>query len=369
MKNTNRTFFVATPPGLQKVTGQELNRLGITGEEETGGIRFEGDFNLLAKANRELRTASRITMRLAEFYVGGFPELKRKIVRIPWEEVLHQEATVTLRVTAKKSRLYHSDAIAERVLTAISNRLNRVVRNIKPSDEAAVDSQLIIIRLMRNNCTVSVDTSGTPLHQRGYRQAAGKAPLRENLAAGLILYAGWTPDLPLVDPFCGSGTIPIEAALIANKIAVNANRRFRFFNWPIYKKLKLQADEPAANTDAIKPLILASDRDAGAIKFATENAQQAGVNELISIANHSLSDLNLPEAPGWVITNPPYGERLSSGKDLRNLYARLGQLVKPGWKLAMLCSNPELATATGLKLEKGPVLDNGGLSTRIYFRR
>ncbi|MEL6821583.1 MAG: class I SAM-dependent RNA methyltransferase [Calditrichota bacterium] len=369
MKNTNRTFFVATPPGLQKITGQELKNIGVTGTDETGGIRFEGDFNMLAKANRELRTASRVTMRLAEFYVGGFPELKRKVVRIPWEEILHQEATVTLRVTAKKSRLYHSDAIAERVLTAISNRLNRVLRNVKPSEEAAANSQLIIVRLMRNNCTVSVDTSGAPLHQRGYRQAAGKAPLRENLAAGLILSTGWTPDIPLVDPFCGSGTISIEAALIANKIAANANRRFRFFNWPVCKRLKLQSGEEAVVEQQAKPLILASDRDAGAIKNTNQNAKQAGVDKLISITHHSLSDMKLPDTSGWIITNPPYGERLSSGKDLRNLYARLGQLVKPGWKLAMLCANPELAAATELKLEKGPVLDNGGLSTRIYFRR
>lgn len=369
MKKDNRTFFVATPPGLQKITGQELKHLGITGTEETGGIRFEGNFDMLAKANRELRTASRITMRLAEFYVGGFPELKRKIVRIPWEEVLRPEATVTLRVTAKKSRLYHSDAIAERVLTAISNRVNRVVRNVKPSDEAAATSQLIIIRMMRNNCTVSVDTSGVPLHQRGYRQAAGKAPLRENLAAGLILSAGWTPDLPLVDPFCGSGTIPIEAALIANNIPVNAAHRFRFFSWPICKKQNFQPEEATAPGDSTKPTILASDRDAGAVKNAKENARHAGVSDLISISHHSLSDMKLPDTPGWIITNPPYGERLSSGKDLRNLYARLGQSVKPGWRLAMLCANPELAAATGLKLEKGPVLDNGGLSTRIYFRR
>ncbi|MGH1366645.1 MAG: THUMP domain-containing class I SAM-dependent RNA methyltransferase [Calditrichia bacterium] len=370
MKKANRTFFVATSPGLQHVTAAELKSIGIEATAETGGLSFPGRLPQLYLACRELRTAARISMRMEEFYVGGFPELKRKVARIPWEDVLRPGTNVTMRVTAKKSRLYHSDAIAERVVTAISGRLNRVIKLVKASDKAAINSQLIIIRMIHNTCTISVDAAGAPLHQRGYRQAVGKAPLRENLAAGLLLSAGWDGTQTLVDPFCGSGTIAIEAAMMALRQAPGSNRTFRYTNWPICKNHKnASLPTPARDSKAEMPLIIASDRDTGAIENARQNAKRAGVDAHIQFIEQPLSELKLPDGGGWIVTNPPYGERLKPDKDLRDLYARLGQMMKPNWKMAFLCANQELPPATRLKLEKGPVLDNGGLSTRIYIRR
>ncbi len=380
------SLFAITAPGLEPFTAQELNALGLWGslspnaksvrlergtEGEVGGLEFGGSLPDLYRANLHLRTVSRVLARLGEFYAAAFSELRQKASRLPWEQYLVPGQPVALRVTCHKSKLYHSDAVAERVAGAIEDRLGKSVRRENGSGEAETNpAQLIVVRLVRDKCTISVDSSGALLHQRGYRLATAKAPLRETLAAGMLLASGWDMASPLLDPFCGSGTIAIEAAMMARNLAPGRARRFAFMNWPTFDdtvwKSVLSAAE--ARPPASPPIILASDRDAGAIEAAKANAARAGVADGIAFSRRALSAIEPPPDPGWVVTNPPYGVRVSGDKDLRNLYAQFGNVLRakcPGWQVAMLCGSVQLQKSLGLDFDEGIPLINGGLRVRL----
>lgn len=336
-------------------------------EEEKGGVEFSGDEKDIYLCNLYLRTASRVVVRLGEFYAAAFSELRKKAGRLEWERYLLPGQEADIRVTCHKSRLYHSDAVAERVRGAIEDRLHQPIQ----SDDKKSGKLLILVRLVSDLCTISIDSSGELLHRRGYRQAVAKAPLRETLAAGMLLAAGWQPGMTLVDPFCGSGTIPIEAALMARGIAPGINRRFGFMDWAGFQK-DLFNDLLSSAQSAIHPSdtsIYASDRDRGATESATANAARTGVTHDINFACHAISDLPDIPGPGWIITNPPYGVRVSPSKDLRNLYASFGNLFRTrfqGWKLAVLCSDPVLIGSLGLgKAGRTLTLVNGGIPVKL----
>jgi len=208
------------------------------------------------------------------------------------------------------------------------------------------------------------------LHRRGYRLATAKAPLRETLAAAMLLAARWDGVSPLIDPCCGSGTIPIEAALFAQNIPPGYRRTFAFMNWSGFDKSLWEAvhDSYSVSEKRVKPRIIGSDRDAGAIQAARANAERAGVSDAIEFSCQAVSSMEPLTGPGWVITNPPYGKRLSSRSDLRNLYAQFGKTLRskcPGWKVVMLCDSIQLAGATGLKFEEVIHTMNGGLKVKI----
>jgi len=273
---------------------------------------------------------------------------------------------VALRVVCKKSRLYHSDAVAERVAGAIGDRLGQPPP-LQKFDELSDQSlpQLILVRLVRDRCTISIDTSGMLLHRRGYRLGTAKAPLRETLAAGMILASGWDMQSPLIDPFCGSGTIPIEAAQMARGINPGSSRKFAFMDWPNYDPGLWESLSAISGQERSldAPKITATDRDAGAIQIAGENAVRAGVTDQIEFIRRSISEF-IPAGSGWVVTNPPYGRRINSGKDLRNLYARFGDVLRAncsGWRVAILCSDRKLLHSTGLQLDTRLKFDNGGV--------
>ena len=377
-----KRIYISCTPGLEPGLIRECKQMGIEREknkpnedtdsiqpagEEKGGIEFVGTDPQIYQCNLHLRTASRIVVRLGEFYAAAFSELRKKASRLEWEQYLRPGQAVEIKVTCHKSRLYHSDAVAERVKGAIEDRLHQAPK----AAEKGKFAQIILVRLVNDLCTISIDTSGELLYKRGYRQAVAKAPLRETLAAGLLYAANWQSDTPLVDPFCGSGTIPIEAALIARNIAPGINRRFAFMNWPTYQNDLFagfieNARKEIRTTDL---LFYGSDRDRGAIDMATANAARTGVNGNIQFACHSVSDLPHFDPPGSVITNPPYGMRVTSSKDLRNLYASFGKILRtsyPGWKIGVLCSEEGLIAA----LELGPAqkvihLLNGGIPVKF----
>lgn len=362
------TYFAVTAPGLETFTTLELTRLGLLPAE----LHFQGGLAALYRANLHLRTASRILVRLGmPFLARSFPELVEKASRLPWERFLSPGQPVALRVTCHTSRLYHSEAVAERLLTAIEARLGRPSPRLKPSDdeESLHPPQLILARLVDDRCTVSIDSSGELLHRRGYRLATAKAPLRETLAAALLLASGWDIHSPLIDPFCGSGTIPIEAALMAANLPPGQNRRFACMDWPNFDaSLWKEINAPVERSASDIPRILASDRDAGALKMAQENAARAGVLDLIQFSTRAVSAISAPASTGWVVTNPPYGVRVSEGKDLRNLYAQLGNVLRakfPGWRAAILSSELLLLGHTGLKLDTSLAFTNGGLRVRL----
>jgi len=382
------SLFAVTGPGLEPFAAQELGALGLEAKAITGGAAFAGLRADLYRANLWLRTASRVLVRAGGVYAGSFSELRKKASRLPWERFLKPGQLVAIRVTSHKSKLYHTDAVAERIAGAIGDALGQPPARLRAAtaeaDEAGetaqelASAQLVVVRLVDDRCTISLDSSGALLHQRGYRLATAKAPLRESLAAGLLLAAAWDRKSPLVDPFCGAGTIPIEAARLALNIAPGLERRFAFMDWPDYDAAlwaEQYAAAKAARVDGPPPAIYGYDRDAGAIAAAQANAERAGVSGLITFGQQSISALQAPGGPGWVVTNPPYGLRLAAGgADLRDLYAQFGQVLRaqcPGWQAGFLSADPQLARATALRFDLGRTADlvNGGLPVQFVQAR
>ncbi len=379
------SLFAVTAPGLEAIATEELRALGVSDAvAEQGGVAFTGGSDRLYEVNLQLRTASRVVARVAEFTARTFFELERHARRVAWEEYLTPGRPVRVRVTCRKSRLYHSDAVGERILAAIAHRVGSIgLGAVAHAGEDEVDgegstpandpsaAQLFTIRFLHDRCTVSADSSGALLHLRGYRQAVAKAPMRETLAAAVLLGAGWRGESPLVDPLCGSGTIAIEGALIARKIAPGVGRKFAFMEWPNFSDRIWQTVHDRATTGALQrsPVeIIASDRDAGATTATAANADRAGVGADIDVRTHALSAVRPPAGPGCLAANPPYGVRVGKDDELRNLYAALGQVAKAkfaGWTVALLAADRKLATRTGLSLRPVFRSSNGGIPVEL----
>lgn len=357
-------FFVSCAPGIEPLLADECDVLNLSKSQETqvdglpgkgedaGGILLEGHLVDLYRCNLHLRTASRVSARLGEFNAFSFAELRKKTGRLEWDRFIHPGQALNISVTCHKSRLYHSDAVAERVLGAINDYFKGLNAGSKPCVQTR-QGQLVLVRLVNDLCTISIDSSGELLHKRGYRLETAKAPLRETLAAAMLLASGWDGRAPLIDPFCGSGTIPIEAALLSASIPPGINREFAFMRWSGFKRDLWQDLLTSARSDitTAKSQIRGYDRDTGAITIAASNAARAGQKDVISFKQQSISDLAPQEALGWIITNPPYGMRITSGRDLRDLYARFGDILRikfKGWKAGILISDPKLGGNLGL---------------------
>ena len=374
-------LFAITAPGLEPLAAAELKDLGIESRVEPGGVQWSGGHNDLYVANLHLRTAARVLATVGRFRARSFIELERHLGRLDWSPFIGSGTQVRLRVTSRKSRLYHERAIAERVL----RQLDRPVADLgvrEPAEEEEADrngeEQLIVIRFHRDECVIRVDSSGTLLHRRGYRQALARAPLRENLAAAMLLAIGWRGDRPLLDPMCGSGTIPIEAALLSRDIPpglASAGRRprsYAFERWPtfrpdLWKEVVLGARSGIRESAGVA--IVGTDRDAGAIEAARTNAIRAGVADDIRFDVRALSGSEAPsERQGVLVTNPPYGQRIGESGALRNLYAAIGRLTRerlPGWTFAMLSADRNLERQTGLPLRELFRTRNGGIPVRL----
>ncbi len=410
-------FFAVSAPGLEKLLLGEMKEAGIAKcKVEEGGVAFSGDNRVLYKSNLHLRTASRILVRVARFHASAFHELERNATRVRWSEFVSPGMRVALRVTCRKSKLYHSDAVAERIARVLSEQTGALVSRSEPDPDAdakpavipankrhpreggggiqreekwvpafagmtgeAPPSQLFVIRLFHDECTISADSSGAHLHMRGYREALAKAPLRETLAATLIRASGWHWDAPLVDPMCGAGTIAIEAALIARRIPAGLSRSersprpFAFESWPGHDSAAWKQEVDAARSHIIEhsPVrILASDRDAGAIQAALSNAARAGVENDIEVEQRAISDIARPDGSqsGSLLCNPPYGKRVGEEAGLRNLYARFGNLLRSdwsGWRLTMLSGNSKLARQMRLDFQSVARTSNGGIPVEL----
>ncbi len=354
--------FAITPPGIESITAAELAALGASIDEtEPGGVSFRADLALIYRANLELRTASRVLKRVASFEARTWFELERHAKKVPWGTLIGAGMTPEFDVTSRKSKLYHNRGIAE--------RLERVAgAPLPPAAEAARAG--FHVRVYRDRFVISADSSGELLHRRGYRLELAKAPLRETLAAAMLLGCGWDAASPLLDPFCGSGTIPIEAALLARRIAPGLRRTFAFESWPDYDAslwTKIRADAEARILPAA-PRIIGTDRDAGAIAAAAANAARAGVEGQVEFLNRPVSATELMPGPGLLLTNPPYGARIGEEKSLRNLYAQLGNVARsrlPGWRVAMLGANARLEGQVGMPLREIWRTNNGGIPVHL----
>ena len=390
-----RECYVVTSPGLEEVTAGELSALGIFPEgREPGGVTFHADFPGLWKANLHLRTASRVVMRFGEFRATAFYELEKRAKKLPWATLVAPGTTVTFRVTSRKSKLYHGKAVAERLAESVTAAVTgvTVVKSsmvveggevgevgevegdaiLPPSRPPAFPPQLFLVRLFHDLCSISIDSSGELLHRRGYRQAVGRAPLRETLAAAMLLSSRWDGRAPLLDPMCGSGTIPIEAALLARRIPPGWRRSFAFEQWPGFERERWREQRAEAEKAILSRApgpILGSDRDAGAIVAAEANAVRAGVSGDVSFRRSALSGVEPPaDVAGWIVTNPPYGVRVGERLQLRNLYAQLGNVARrrcDGWRLALLSGDRSLEGQIGLPLSPVWATRNGGLPVRL----
>lgn len=373
-EDPRRRIFIVTAPGLEDLAAVELTSLGISSVAEAGGLACDATQEQLYAANLHLRTASRVLVRVADFRARTFYELERHAGRVPWSDFLGKGQPVRLRVTSKKSRLYHQRAIEQRLLTAIG----------APAAAAAGDEetegageQLFIVRFLYDRCVISADSSGALLHLRGYRRALARAPLRETMAAAMLLGSGWDGRAPLIDPLCGSGTIPIESALIARRVAPGLAgpgrepRSYAFMSWPGFDAARFRELVKRAGAEILSRApgrIVASDRDEGAIAATEANAARAGVRDDIELSGRAVSAVEAVGAGGWMVTNPPYGIRVGEAERLRDLYATLGQVARralPGGRVVMLSANRRLEGQLGMRLREVLSTRNGGIPVRL----
>lgn len=361
-------FFAITAPGLEEICGAEALALGL--EEvspSSGGVAFSGGLRELYLANLYLRSATRILVRLGDFKSTDFPELFRKTVRLPWGSFLRPDTGIEIRAAAHRSRLIHTGRIIETVNAAIERALGRTL----PTDINVELKQMIQVRFDEDICTISCDSSGDLLHKRGYRLAAGAAPMRETLAAASLLLLGWDGSIPLCDPLCGSGTIVVEGGLISTHRPPGRHRQFAFMRWPGYRPGLWQALTADADRKIVAPsaAIYASDSDSRVLSIAGQNAQQAGVAEMIDFSCSQLESLPVRSGPGLLLCNPPYGVRLEHGEDLLAFYQNLGSGFRrafPGWTIAFIAPDERLAVATGLEVRTRTPMVNGGLAVVLY---
>jgi putative N6-adenine-specific DNA methylase len=384
-------FFAITAPGLEELLAEEILQLtGRHGETSSGGVAFQGGLKDMRRLNLWSRIANRVLVRADEFHASSFHELERRAKQVGWERFVSVGHAVRFRVTCRESRLYHSDAVAERLAASVNARVGgnerlKQVPSRRPEREAtdtaadvtiddeenAYGEQLFIVRIANDTCSISADSSGELLHRRGYRQAVAKAPLRETIAAAMVVASGWDMASPLVDPMCGAGTIAIEAAMIARRIPPGASRRFAFEHWPRHDAKVWQAEVDAARAESLPRAagrIIASDRDEGAVEAARSNAERAGVSKDIEFSARALSAAELPEQDGWVVTNPPYGMRLGDTAPLRNLYAQLGTIMRSrasGYRIALLSADSELEDQMKMELTEVFRTSNGGIPVHL----
>ena len=356
-------LFAATAPGLEPMALSELRALGVEGTRQVpGGIELAADRAQTMRLLVELRTVSHLLVRVATFRADRFDRLEREVRRIDWRAWLAPGVARTVRASAEKSRLYHTGAIAERVGRFVTESLG-------DAGPEGPDPVTIAARLVHDEVTLSIDLAGEPLHRRGYRLDPGKAPLREDLAAALVLASGWDAAHPLIDPMCGSGTIAIEAAMIGARIAPGLARSFAVERTRLGTKADVERAKRAAREARAPrtPSVFASDRDAHAVDRARENAARAGVEITLEVI--PLSSVTAEGREGaTVVTNPPWGERLGeAGAGLDRLHAALGALVRrlgPHARLALLAHDPRLARAVGIPLRTAFLTDAGGMKVR-----
>ena len=373
-------FFATAPRGSVGLLADELRALGVSGvQENPGGAYFDGSLEAAYRACLWLRTANRILLSLADFAVPDPDALYGEVTALPWEDHLTPMGTLAVDVAGSTPGLTHSQYAAQRVKDAIVDRF-RARSGQRPSVDREQPNLRINLHLYNERATLSLDLSGTSLHRRGYRQAEGSlAPLKENLAAAILLRAGW-PSIAaaggaLVDPLCGSGTFLIEAALIAGDCAPGWRRNeWGFTGWlghipALWTRLCTEVEERRVAGLAHIPRITGYDADLGAIRTALRVIDHAGLRGHIHIERSELAACMAPHASnGLVVVNPPYGERLGEATELVGLYARLGEILTrhfTGWEAAILTSNLELAKRLGLRAWRMHPMDNGAIECRL----
>lgn len=358
--------------GLESVLKREIQDLGYEiAQVEDGRVTFRGDMDAICRANIFLRTAERILLKVGSFRAVTFEELFDRTKEIPWEDYIPEDGKFWVTKAASvKSRLFSPSDIQSIMKKAMVERLKEKYHTQWFQETGA--SYPVRVFLMKDVVTVGIDTTGVSLHKRGYRPAAGKAPIAENLAAALIMLTPWKRDRILVDPFCGSGTFPIEAAMMAANIAPGMNRSFTAETWTnlVAKKVWYEAVNEARDliTDNIETDIQGYDADSEVLRTARRNAENAGVAHLIHFQQREVKDLNHPRKYGFIITNPPYGERLEEKSALPRIYRDFGEAFRrlDSWSAYMITSYDDAERYFGRKAEKNRKIYNGMIRTYFY---
>lgn len=358
--------------GLEAVLKREIQDLGYEiSNVEDGRVSFYGDAEAICRANIFLRTAERVLLKVGSFKAVTFEELFEYTKKIPWEKYVPKDGKFWVTKAASvKSKLFSPSDIQSIMKKAMVNRM-REHYHVDWFEESGA-SYPVRVFLMKDIVTVGIDTSGVSLHKRGYRQLSSKAPITETLAAALIMLTPWRRDRILVDPFCGSGTFPIEAAMIAANIAPGMNRSFTAEEWSnlIPKKAWYDAIDEANSliNDDIEVDIQGYDIDGDVVRAARENAKEAGVDHLIHFQERAVKDLRHPKKYGFIITNPPYGERLEEKENLPELYKEFGDSFRnlDSWSAYMITSYEDTEKYFGRKADKNRKIYNGMLKTYFY---
>lgn len=358
-------IFLSGTPGFEHLLRDEAAALGFAEATAVpGGVTCGGGWPEVWRANLMLRGAGRVLARVARFRAMHLAQLDKRARKVDWAGLLRPDIPYRVEATCRKSRIYHAGAATERVETAIADALG-----VKPTEKAGLT---IRVRIEDDLCEISLDTSGEGLHKRGHKQAIGKAPMRETLAALFLRACGYDGSEPVLDPMCGSGTFVIEAAEMALGLAPGRARAFGFEDLASFDAAAwtaLKADLPAPNPTDQR--FYGFDRDAGAIANATANADRAGVAEVASFAHQAVADLTPPDGPpGLVIVNPPYGARIGNRNLLFALHGSFGTVMKErfkGWRVGIVTSDKGLARATGLHFHNvSAPIPHGGLKVQLF---
>lgn len=358
--------------GMESVLKREVQDLGYEiSAVEDGRVSFWGDAQAICDANVFLRTTERILLKVASFKAETFDELFEKTKALPWENYIPKNGKFWVtKASSVKSKLFSPSDIQSIMKKAIVERLKTKYRIEWFTEDGA--SYPIRVFFMKDIVTIGIDTTGVSLHKRGYRQMTVKAPITETLASALIMLTPWKTDRILVDPFCGSGTFPIEAAMIAANIAPGMNRSFIAEDWDnlIPKKAWYETIDEANDLvdTSVKVDIQGYDLNPDAVKAARQNAIDAGVDHMIHFQERPVSELRHPKKYGFIITNPPYGERLEEKKDLPALYREFGDSFRKldSWSAYMITSYEEAEKYFGRKADKNRKIYNGMLKTYFY---
>jgi putative N6-adenine-specific DNA methylase len=346
----DQVFFAVTPPGLELLCRDELKGIGITEEGMRvvpGGVEYVGRLIDCYRSNLHSRIATRVLMRIAEFKATGFGELEKKAARIPWELFFQPGNTVEISVSTQKSRLLHTDAIAEHIEKILIRHFGNQ-KTVSPNS-----GQRLFVRAVSDRFTLSIDSSGAPLYKRGVKTHGGRAPLRETGAAAILKLSGYLPGAPLVDPMCGSGTFSIEAAMMARNLPPGWFRDFAFMGWPSFRPRQwahLRAEAETGFVPIESPRILAYDKSPETCRTLSTCLETFGLSGPVRVECRDFLDPAttevFPEEPGWIVINPPFGKRLGTASQSATLiYAICNRLITSfdGWRFALLVPHPGIA--------------------------
>lgn len=356
-------IFLAVQPGLELSLKAEALECGFAKAKAVpGGVSFRGNWADVWRANLELRGAGRVLARIGQFRVSHLAALDQAARQFNWGAVLRRDVPVRVEAHCSASRIYHEGAARE--------RLERALRETFGVPVQGHDALRLMARIERDICTLSIDTSGEPLHKRGHKPAVGKAPMRETMAALFLRDCGFTGAEPVLDPMCGSGSFVIEAAEMATGLQPGRSRGFAFERLATFDP-EAWRQMHRAGTVTSKRLFHGRDRDAGAVRASEDNAARAGVARCTDFRCQPISALDRPEGPpGLIIVNPPYGGRIGERRPLYALYAVLGRVLVErmgGWRVGLITTDAALARATALPFEApGPVVAHGGLKIRLW---